>query len=162
MSVSGISSSSFFNPASTNVQNQPQWQQQFQKLTQELQAGSLASPGATAQTTAQNPISVLETGSQSSATPAAQNSGPGSPLLNVPQGTPKHSLHFRHPHRLQVDAGTGSDQDSNPSAQTLEPGNASTAQQAYGSWQQNLQQVALNSDLLAAQNAYWQPVSVSA
>jgi hypothetical protein len=162
MSVSGISSSSFFNTPSTNVQNQQQWQQQFQKLTQELQAGSLALPGATAQTTSQTPIAAPEPGSQSSATPTAQNTGPGSTLLNAPHGTPKHSLHFRHPHRLQVGAGNDSDQDSNPSAQTVEPGNSSTAQQAYSSWQQNLQQVALNSDLLAAQNAYWQPVSVSA
>jgi hypothetical protein len=162
MSVSGISSSSFFNTPSTNVQNQQQRQQEFQKLTQELQASSLASPGVAAQPTAQTPIAAIQPGSRSSITPTAQNSGPGSTLLNAPHGTPKHSLHFRHPHRLRVGAGKDSDQDSNPSAQTVEPGNASTAQQAYGSWQQSLQQVALNSDLLAAQNAYWQPVSVSA
>jgi hypothetical protein len=162
MSVSGISSSSFFNTQPTNVQNQQQWQQELQKLTQEMQDGSLASPVATAQTATQTPIAALQTGSPSSAIPTAQNSEPGSQLLNAPHGTPKHSLHWRHPHRLQVGAGNSNDQESNPSAQTLGPGNSSTARQAYTSWQQDLQRVALNSDLLSAQNANWQPVSLSA
>ena len=69
MSVSGISSSSFFNAQSANVQNQQQWQQEFQKLAQELQAGS-SSPQATAQTTAQTELAALQPGSQTSATPA--------------------------------------------------------------------------------------------
>jgi hypothetical protein len=162
MSVSGISSSSFFNTQSANVQNQQQWQQEFQKLTQELQSGNLASPGAIVQTTAQTHIAAVQPESQSSTTPTAQNGDPGSLLLNAPRGTPKHGLHLRHPHHLQVSAGNDSEEGSNPSAETANPGNASSAQHAFSSWQQNLQQVALNSDLLTAQSADWQPVSLNA
>src|SRR5450755_4345255 len=114
MFVSGISSTSFFNPQSANLQNQQQWQQEFQKLTQELQSGSLASPGAIVQSTQ----TAAQPESQSSATPTAQNSDIGSPLLHPPQGTPKHSLHLRRPHHLQVDAGGDSAAGSNPSAET--------------------------------------------
>jgi hypothetical protein len=159
MSVSGISSSSFFNPQGASVQNQQQWQQEFQKLTQ---AGSFTSPGATTQTTTQTQAAAPQPGSPSSVTPTAQNNAPGALLFNSPHGTPKHGLHWRHPHRLQVGAGNDNDQASSPSAQTLEPGNASSAQRAYTSWQQDLQKVALNTDLLTAQNADWQPVSLSA
>jgi hypothetical protein len=162
MSVSGISSSSFFNNQSTHVQNQPQWQQEFQKLSQELQAGGLASVGATVQTTAQTQAAALQPGSPGSATPIAQNNVPSSLLLIAPHGTPRHGLQWRHPHRLQVGAGSDRDQDSSPPAQTLEPGTASTAQHAYSSWQQDLQRVALNSDLLSAQGVDWQAVSLRA
>jgi hypothetical protein len=162
MSVSGISSSSVFNTRSANVQNQQQWQQEFQKLTQELQSGSLASPGANVQTTGRAQIAATQSGPQSIAAPTAQNSDPGSLLLNAPHGTPKHSLHLRHPHHLQVGAGNDSEEGSNPSPEIANPGNASSAQQAFTSWQQNFQQVALNSDLLTAQSADWQPVSLSA
>jgi hypothetical protein len=162
MSVSGISSSSFFNTQGANVQNQQQWQQEFQKLTQELQAASLTSPGATTQTAAQTQAAAPQPGSPSSVTPTAQNNDPGSLLFNPPHGTPKHGIHLRHPHRLQVGAGNDSDQTSSASAQTPERGNASSAQHAYTSWQQDLQKVALNTDLLTAQNADWQPVSLSA
>jgi hypothetical protein len=162
MSVSGISSSSFFNNQSANVQNQQQWQQEFQKLTQELQSGILASPGAIVQATAQAQNAAVQPGAQSSATPTAPNGDPGSLLLNAPHGNPKHSLHLRHPHHLQVGAGSDSDAGSNPSAETANPANASSAQQAFSSWQQNLQQVALNTDLLSAQSADWQPVSLNA
>ncbi len=162
MSVSGISSSSFFNTQGANVQNQQQWQQEFQKLTQELQAGSLTSPGATTQTAAQAQAAAPQPGSPSSVTPTAQNNAPGSLLFNLPHGTPKHGFHWRHPHHLQVGAGNDTDPASSPSAQTLEPGNASSAQHAYTSWQQDLQKIALNTDLLTAQSADWQPVSLSA
>lgn len=161
MSVSGISSSSFFNTQSANLQNQQQWQQEFQKLTRELQSGSPASPGAIVHST-QAPTAA-QPESQSGATPTAQNSDTGSLLLHPPEGTPKHSLHLRRPHHLQVGAGGDSaGGGSKPSAKTANPGNASSAQQAFRSWQQNLQQVALNTDLLSAQSADWQPVSLSA
>lgn len=160
MSVSGISSSSFFNTQSANLQNQQQWQQEFQKLTQELQSGSLASPGASVQSIQAE--TAAQPQSPSSAIPTAQNSDTGSPLLHPPQGTPKHSLHLRRPHHLQVGAGDDSAVGSNPSAETANPGNASSAQQAFNSWQQNFRQVALNTDLLSAQSADWQPVSLSA
>jgi len=162
MSVSGISSSSFFNAESTNVQNQQQWQHEFEKLTQELQSGTLAAPGAIAQTTAQAQIAATQPETQSSVTPTAQNTDSGHPLIRSPQGTPEHSLHLRRPHHLQVGADTDSGDGSNSSSEVANPRNTSTAQQAYSSWQQNLQEVALNGDLLSAQNADWQPVSLSA
>src|SRR6266852_8967396 len=95
MSVSGISGSSFFNTQSANVQNPQQWQQEFQKLTQELQSGTLASPGANIQNTAQAQIAAAQPGTQSSAAPTAQNTDSGPPLLRSPQGTPEHSLNLR-------------------------------------------------------------------
>ena len=61
------------------------------------------------------------------------------------------------------DDGNDSDgQDSNPLGQAAPSASSASAQQAYSSWQQDLQQVALNSDLLTAQAAAWQPVSLSA
>jgi uncharacterized protein HemX len=162
MSVSYVSSANFFNTQSENVQNQEQWLQEFQKLTQELQSGTLASTGAIVQTTAQAQIAAAHPGAPTSAAPAAQ-SGDSTPfLISAPQGTPEHSLHLRRPHHLQVGADTDSGGSSNRSSEIANPGNASTAQQAYSSWQQNLQQVALNGDLLSAQKADWQPVSLSA
>jgi hypothetical protein len=141
MSVSGISSSSFLNAQSANVQNQQQWQQEFQKLGQELQSSPAAAISATPSGTPARPI-----------------------LFNFPQGTPAHGIHTRSPHHLRIDAGDDDNSDtpnSNPLEQTLQSGNASTAQQAYSAWQQDLQQVALNSDLLTAQAAAWQPASAS-
>jgi hypothetical protein len=160
MSVSGISSSSFFNAQSANLQNQQQWQQEFQKLGQELQAGSLPSPQATAQATAQTELTALQPASPDSSSPLAPSGTPAA-FLNVPQGAPKHGIHAHTPHHL-VDAGDSSDtptQDSSPLGQSLQSGTSATAQQAYSAWQQDLQQVGLNSDLLTAQGADWQPAS---
>jgi hypothetical protein len=170
MSVSGISSSNLANLAnyqsSTNVQNQQQWQAAFQQLGQELQTGNLSplqtSTQTATQTAAQN---ALQSASPNSTSPATPVGTPASPILfNTPQGTPAHGIHARPPHRLRVDAGddSGSDgEDSNPLGQSPSASPAS-AQQAYSSWQQDLQQVALNSDLLSAQASTIQPVSLSA
>lgn len=159
MSVSGISSTSFFNAQSASLHNQQQWQHEFQKLTQELQSGSLASPVAIVQSTQAQ--AGAQTDPHGSATPTAQNADAGSLLLHGPQGTPKHSLHLRL-HHLQVSAGSAGARSSSPSAETANPENVSSAQRAFNSWQQNFQQVALNTDLLSAQNADWQPVSLNA
>lgn len=152
MSVSGISGTSFFNTQSQALQNQQQWQQELQKLTRASESGSLSSPGATAD---------AQPAPQSDALPTTQNTKTGSPLLNPPQGTPKHSLNLRHPHHLHVGAGNHSEENTGPSVETANSQNAST-EQAFNSWQQNLQQVALNADLLSAQSSDWEPVSLSA
>jgi hypothetical protein len=169
MSVSGISSSNFANYQSTSVQNQQQWQQAFQQLGQELQSGNLSPLQTTAQTTesaAQTELTALQSGSANSSTTAAPVGTPASPILfNTPQGSPVHGIHARPPHHLRVDAGDDNDsdgQDSNPLGQAAPSASSASAQQAYSSWQQDLQQVALNSDLLTAQAAAWQPVSLSA
>ena len=166
MSVSGISSSSFFNAQSANVQNQQQWQQELQKLGQRLQSGSLPSPPAAAPTASQTELAALQQASPAASTSATLNGTPATPILfKVPQGTPAHGIHTRSPHHLRVDAGDDENNsdtpNSNPLEQTLQSGNASTAQQAYSAWQEDLQQVALNSDLLTAQAAAWQPASGS-
>lgn len=170
MSVSGISSSNFANYQSTNVQNQQQWQQQFQQLSQELQSGNLSPLQTTAQsatqTAAQAELSALQSTSPNSSAPANPVGTPASPLIfNTPQGSPEHGIHAHPPHHLRVDAGDDSDsdgQDSNSLGQPASSVSPASAQQAYSSWQQDLQQVALNSDLLTAQGAAWQPVSLSA
>ena len=162
MSVAGISSSNFLNYQNTNVQaQQQQFQQALQQLGQELQTGTLQT---TAQTTAQTEFSALRQVSPASASPTAPSGSPATPVLNGSQGTEKHGLHGHTPHHL-VSAGDDSDtsaQDSNPLGQAPQAGSSSSVQQAYGAWQQDLQQVALNNDLLTAQGADWQPVSLSA
>ena len=161
MSVSGISSSGFFNSQNASVQNQQQWQQEFEKLTQELQSGTFASPGAGVQTTALAQSITVQPGAKGSATPTTQSENSESLLLRAPHGTPEHGLHWRHPHHLQVGAGNGSEDGSTP-PETANLDHVSNPQQAFSLWQKNLQQVALNADLLTAQNADWQPVSLSA
>ncbi len=162
MSVAGIASSNFLNFQNANVPaQQQQFQQTLQQLGQELQTGNLSA----AQTTAQNEFAALQQVSPASADPAAPTGTPATPILsNVLQGTAKHGLHGHTPHHL-VGADDDSDsttQDSNPLGQPLPAGSSSSAQQAYSAWQQDLQQVALNSDLLTAQGADWQAVSLSA
>ena len=166
MSVSGISSSSFLNAHRSNVQNQQQWQQEFQMLGQKLLSGRLSSPLAAPPSTSQTELAALQQASPAAATPAVPIGTPATPIFfNVPQGTPAHGIHNRSPHHLRVDAGDNDSNtdtpNSNPLEQTLQSGNASTAQQAYSAWQQDLQQVALDSDLLTAQAAAWQPASGS-
>ena len=166
MSVAGISSSNILNYPNPNLlTQQQQFQQAFQQLGQELQTGNLSALQNTAQTTGQAELAELQQASPASANPTPPGGIPVRPILNSPQGTPKHGIHGHTPHHL-VGAGDddndGSTADSNPLAQTLQAGNSSSAQQAYSAWQQDLQQVALNGDLLTAQGADWQPVSLSA
>jgi hypothetical protein len=169
MSVSGISSSTLANYQSANVQNQQEWQQAFQQLGQELQTGDLSplqtSAQTVTQTAAQTELNALQSASPNSTPPAAPVGTPASPILfNTPQGTPAHGIHAHPPHHLRIDAGNDSESDGEDSNQLGQSPSASpaSAQQAYSSWQQDLQQVALNSDLLTAQGAAWQPVSLSA
>jgi hypothetical protein len=168
MSVSGISSSNLANYQSTNVQNPQRWQQVSQQLGQELQTGDLSplqtSAQSTTQTAPQTALSALQPASPNSATPAAPVGTPASPIIfNTPQGPPAFGVHAHPPHHLRVDAGDDSrdGEDSNPLGQSPSASPASV-QQAYSSWQQDWQQVALHSDLLTAQAATWQPVSLSA
>ncbi len=166
MSVSGISGSTLFNYQSTSVQNQQQqFQQQLQQLGQEFQAGTLT-PQSTTQTTALTELGALQAAPAAGTGAASPAGNPTSPILsNVPQGNPVHGIYSHRAHHLRVDAGDDNESDtpdSNPLGQPPQPGSSSTAQQAYGAWQQDLQQVALNSDLLTAQAANWQPVSLSA
>jgi hypothetical protein len=169
MDLSGISSSKLANYPSTNVQNPQQWQQAFRKLGQEQQTGDLSplqtSAQSATQTAAPTELSALQSASPNSATPAAPVGTPASPIgFNTPQGPPAYGIHAHPAHYLRVDAGDDSDSDGKDSNLLGQSPSASpaSAQQAYSSWQQDLQQVALHSDLLTDQAAAWQPLSLRA
>jgi len=144
MSIAGISS--FLSQNVASIQNQPsKIGQDFQSLAQQLQSSNL-SPS---QTTA------LQPGLQTGATP---------PLQGSPQHTiqaPTHGGRFHSNHRLRDPIGTDTSDDGSDSptvnpfgelGQAVQSTTASAAQQAYSSLQQNLSQVALNSDLINAQS----------
>lgn len=157
MSVSGISSSSFMNLNAASIQNQQQqMQQQFQALAQEFQSGNLSSAQTTALT--QNPPQV-------SGTLATPTSAPTAASSDVPSSTQTAHGHSHHHRHIQSDTDSDQDTSTTPSlgqlGQAIQSGSASTAQQAYGSLSQDLQQVALNSDLINAQSAELQSSGLS-
>jgi hypothetical protein len=187
MSVSGISSTSFMNANSASIQSrQQQIQNQFQSLAQQYQNGSLAaeqtatlpqSPLATPQgpfingtiaspgnssSSANGPSSAGPTGTGTVTTPGSSSTT--QPSMRQAHG---HSHHRRH---LGVDGGPENDSDTPNTAPFGQLGQAvqastsassqSSAQQAYGSVQQGLQN-ALNSDLITAQSAALQASSIS-
>lgn len=156
MSVSGISSSSFISQNIANIQNQQQQiQKQFQSLAQEFQSGSLS----TEQTTAQ-PQSPLVTGTLASPGSSSSSDGPS----GAQPGSPQSHGHAHHHRHLSV-SGDPLSETANTSlgqlGQPIQAANSSAAQQAYGSVQQDLQQIALNSDLITAQSAALQASSLS-
>lgn len=149
MSVSGISSSNFLNQNIASTQNQQQaTQQQFLALAQELQSGNLSQ----AQTTALQQQQLQST---------AASSAPGSAAAPVNDHV---RAHFHHHLREQPGDSDSAQNSSTPSfgqlGQPVQSGSASSAQQAYG-LQQDLQQVALNSDLINAQSALLQESGLS-
>lgn len=159
MSVSSIFSSSFMNPNISNLQNQQQIQQQFQALAQEFQSGNL-SP---AQTTA------LQQGNlQSGATtPSSGSTTSATDSTNLQSGAFHHPIRGHHPRHAHLSS-NDSDSDQTTTApslgqlgQAVQSGSSSTAQQAYGSLQQDVQQIALNSDLINAQSAALQSSGLS-
>jgi hypothetical protein len=144
MSIAGISS--FLSQNVANIQNQQaKIGQDFQSLAQQLQASNL-SPS---QTTALNP---------------GLQSGPTPPLQGVPQQpiqSPIHGGHVHSNHHLRdpIEGDPSGDDSDTPITspfgefgQAVPSTSASAAQQAYSSLQQNLSQVALNSDLINAQS----------
>lgn len=156
MSVSGISSSNFSTYQSSNIQNQQQW---LQQLSQAFQSGSSSSLQSAAQNTAQTQPAALPTAASSAGSPTPSSTPTSNSASPVPvQGSPKHGHGHHH---FRVDAGGSNNNDSsttqsNPLS-TLGSPSSSNVQQAYGAWQQ----LALNSDLLGAQGADWQPVSAA-
>jgi hypothetical protein len=145
MSVSGISASSFFSQNPANIQNQQRMRQEFQSLAQEFQSGNLSAT--------QSNVAALEQGLQTGASTSAESSSPG-----ASSGSQNTHLHHHHHMRFRVDAGSDNSATSlfNELGQTANP---SGAQAAYSSLQQDLQQVALNSDLMNAQAAALQASS---
>ncbi len=160
MSVAGISSSSFANQSIVNGQNQQQpIQNQFQWLAQEFKAGN----SSTEQTGAipPNPTAVGTVATPGSSTIDGASSGGSS---NLSASWAHGHWHHHHVH-ANSDADSDSETANSPSlgqlGQPVQGTSSSSAQQAYGSVQQDLNQIALNSDLITAQSAALQASSLS-
>jgi hypothetical protein len=177
MSVSGISGTSFMNANAASIQSQQrQIQNQFQSLAEQFQNGSLAaeqtvalpqSPPATPQGPFVNGTIALPGNSASSATGTMATPGGSSTTQSSTRQAHGHSHHRRH---LGVEGGPETDSDTPNTAPFGQLGQAvqastsssaqSSAQQAYGSVEQGLQN-ALNSDLITAQSAALEASSIS-
>ena len=171
MSVSGISSSSFFNNAMPSIQNGgAQRAKEFQQLGQDLQSGNLSA--------AQSDFAALEqSSSQSSSTSSAQSNNPlaqdftqlGKDLQAgntsaAQQDFAKIQQDFQsqstqaHPHHHHHGGGGESEsseitQSLDQLGQALQSGNISTAQQAYSSLEQEFQQFSQSNGSLLANAA---------
>ena len=167
MSISAISASSFlptYNPgaAPTNFQ---QFQQQFLKLGQDLQSGSLSQAQgdfATLQQNAPAGSPLAASSSASGSSPISQEfsqlakdlqsgnlSAAQSDYSNIQQTAQQNGLQGMHGHHHHHHHFSGSSQGSSAISQDLsqlgqdlQSGNLQTAQQAYASLQQDFQQFA--------------------
>jgi hypothetical protein len=171
MSISGIGSYVNQNIASMQSQQQ-QIQQQFLSLAQQYQSDALS----TEQTAAQNPLAAGTTAGNplqpqnlvalgAAATPGSP-SVPlnGDPLTEEPGASGEGPVQAHFHSFIHAEPGSGSNFSHTQATgfgQTGQSGDASTAQQAYSSVQQDLQQIALNSDLLNAQAATLQVSGLS-
>lgn len=184
MSVTGVSSSNFFqsNVAQSAQNKFQQIQSQFQKLGQDLQSGNLAQAQSDFATLTQElPNAQQQTGAATSTNSIAQafktlgqdlQSGNLSAAQqdfaaiqqNAQQASGSSHAHHNHLRRA-IDSGQ---QDSNTLSQAfgalgqaLQSGNLSSAQQAYASLQQDLQQF-LSSTAGTSPSASGGSVSVNA
>jgi hypothetical protein len=152
MSVSGILSSNLFNYQSQSVNNNQQFKQDFAQLGQDLQSGNLTAaqsdmstleqlkPQATT-STQNNPVAQafnqLSQDLQSGNVSAAQQD-----YTTIQQDIQKHVSQTHHHHH-----GSGGGESSQISqlfqqlGQDLQSGNLSSAQNAYATLQQDLQQL---------------------
>ena len=179
MSVASIFSGNFTHYAPQNVQSTvQQFQQDFAQLGQDLQAGNLSA--------AQTDFATLQQieGQGGSSAPAAQN---GNPILqifnqlsqdlqsgnlsgaqqdfaNLQQDlqNAQSSQPVRHHHHHGGGEGGGISQLFSQLGQDLQSGNLSSAQQAYSSLEQELQQFTLNGGSSTQPSAATSGVSVTA
>jgi hypothetical protein len=151
--IAPISGNNYASQPSTGVQNP---QQNFSTLLQQMQSGQVPSQ-TTSQTQGGTPAQHIVDGTTSSQT-VLQG---GTPAQHVIDGSAS-SQHAHRRHHTGDGSQTDDDSDSGTTSsfgqlgQPVQATTASSAQQAYGSLQQDLQQVALNSDLLNAQTAFLQ------
>jgi outer membrane protein assembly factor BamD (BamD/ComL family) len=187
MSVSGISSSSFYNYGTQSVQSKMQQvQQEFQQLGQDLQSGNLSaaqsdfaslqqlgpqgsssSSSSTSSTQSTNPVaqafSQLSQDLQSGNLTAAQQDYTTIQQDLQSQGTQGHHHHHHH-HESSESSSSSSEGNTVGQAfsqlgQALQSGNLSAAQQAYSTLQTDFQQFAQTQTSSAASSG---TVSVSA
>ncbi len=148
MSVSSVSSSGFVNQNSANLQSRQQRvEQEFQALARQLQSGDLSA--ATTAATIAVPTALPQDG-----LPATANSASTSSSANIQSDTHHSHVHFHHHRRINISGDSEGTPTTSPFGQLgqgLQSGNSSDAQQAYSTLQQDLQRVALNSDLITAQ-----------
>ena len=167
MSVAGLLISSILNPSSPTTHTpKQQFQQEFQQLGKDLQAGDLSaaqSDLATLQQSGAQPRSTLlaktDTTLASAASQLSQDLQSGN--LSAAQQDYSNILQdlqsrATQPHAHHHHGGGG----SNPVAQALDQlgqalqsGSLSAAQQAYGALQQDVQQFAQNQAVVAGQTA---------
>ena len=144
------------NQSAINSQNpQQQIQGQFHLMAQQFQAGNLSAEQTNTNSLPQGPLAhgILIPRDSSSASGSA----------GTPPGSQVHGHGHRHHGFPQDDP--GSEAANSPSlgqlGQAIQATNSSSAQQTYGSVSQDLQQIALNSDLITAQSAALQASTLS-
>ncbi len=158
MSVSGISSTSFFDSTQQSVQsNRQKFQKEFQQLGQDLQSGNLSA--------AQSDFATLQgLGPQSSSTSSTQSTSPMATELtqlskdlqsgNVTAAQQDYTTlqqdfqsqaaqsggHYHHHHSSSSSDSNSFSQLLSQLGQALQTGNLGAAQQAYTTMQQTMQQ----------------------
>jgi len=159
MSVSGISSSSFFDYGSQSLQNNlQQFQKEFQQLGQDLQSGNLSAAQSDFATLQQYAPQTSSSSSSQSSNPIAQEFSQLSQDLqsgNLSAAQSDYSTiqqdfqsaatqgHHHHHHGGGGEASAFS-QSLQQLGQALESGDLSSAQQAYTTLQQEFQQFMQN------------------
>jgi hypothetical protein len=166
MSVSGLSSSSFFDFNTQSIQNQMrQFRREFQQLGQDLASGNLSAaqsdfatlqqlgPQSNASSASQtNPIAQafnqLATDLQSGNLTAAQQD-----FSTLAQDVQNRAVHGHHRHHHASGDGSSISQAFSQLGQALQSGNLSAAQQAYTNLQQDFEQFAQNPGLQPTQGS---------
>ncbi len=160
MSVSGISSSSFFDYGSQSIQNRmQQFQKEFQQLGQDLQSGNLSAAQSDFATLQQYAPQTSSSSSSQSSNPIAQEfsqlsqdlqsgnlSAAQSDFSTLQQDFQNAATQGHHHHHHGGGGGANAfSQSLQQLGQALQSGNLTAAQQAYSTLQQEFQQFMQNS-----------------
>ena len=157
MSVSGISSTSFFDSTQQSVQsNRQKFQKEFQQLGQDLQSGNISAAQSDFATLQQMGPQGSSTSSTQSSSPIAQEfsqlsqdlksgniSAAQQDYSTLQQDFQSHTSQAGGHHHHHSSSGSDSNSISqllNQLGQALQTGNLSAAQQAYATMQQTMQQ----------------------
>jgi outer membrane protein assembly factor BamD (BamD/ComL family) len=159
MSVAGISSTNLFDFNSQTVQNRKQqFQQEFQQLGQDLQSGNLSAAQTDFTTLQQSGPQITSSSTNQNTSPIAQDfkqlsqdiqsgnvSAAQQDYAKIQQDFQRQSA-GKHAHHHHQGGGSGEgsaiSQLMQELGQDLQTGNLTSAQQAYGTLQQDFQQFA--------------------
>jgi hypothetical protein len=177
MSVSGISSSNLFDFISQSVQTKAQQvQKEFQQLGQDLQSGNLSAAQSDFATLQQSSPQANSTSSSQSSNPIAQAfnqlsqdlqsgnvSAAQQDYTTIQQDFQTQAAQAQGHHHHGGGGGIAStiSQEFTQLGQALQSGNLSSAQQAYSTLQQSLQQVVQNSVLQSLESSQSGSSSIS-